>query len=191
MVSPTSLATERTTTAPKFANPAIIVQQSFLDQAFEMQRRGCPVQGCGKPFVSHAMHFNGCAAKVMFHCKKGHPWTWSSCEQLGRQSLLLNPLVPAAAVMTGLKIAPTKRFLALLQVDTHDAYYMKATSLNLLMQHTQQLYDEEVSRVQEEMMQDEVFDIGTYILTNYVVYLPFLVFGCLVYSIHVSSFLIS
>lgn len=73
----------------------------------------------------------------------------------------MNPLVPAAAVMTGLKIAPTKRFLGLLQVDTHDAQYMKSSSLNLLMQHTQQLYDEEVALVQEEMMEGEVFDIGT------------------------------
>jgi hypothetical protein len=155
------MATERVTNGPKFENPAIIVQGSFLDRAFAMQRQGCAVVGCGKPFVSNTTQFNGCAAKVIFRCQKGHPWTWSSCEQLGRQSLLLNPLVPAAAVMSGLKIAPTKRFLGLLQVDTHDAHYMKSSSLNLLMQHTQQLYDEEIALVQEEMMEGEVFDIGT------------------------------
>lgn len=162
MVSAITVATERVTNAPKFENPAIIVQESFLDLAFAMQRQGCPVKGCSKPFVSHTTNFNGCAAKVIFLCKKGHPWTWSSCEQLGRQSLLLNPLVPAAAVMSGLKIAPTKRFLGLLQVDTHDSYYMKSSSLNLLMQHTQQLYDEDMALVQEEMMEGEVFDVGAF-----------------------------
>jgi hypothetical protein len=165
VVSAITTATERLTTTPKFENPAIIVQESFLDLAFAMQRQGCPVHGCGKPFVSHVTNFNGCAAKVIFRCKKGHPWTWSSCEQLGRQSLLLNPLVPAAAVMSGLKIAPTKRFLGLLQVDTHDAYYMKSSSLDLLMRLTQQLYEKEVALVQEEMMEGEFFDLGTsYIL---------------------------
>lgn len=145
---------------PKYENPSVIVSVDLLNAAFEVQRRGCPVVGCKKPIVSNSTSVNGSAAKVTFVCKKGHPTTWTSCEQLGRQSLLLNRLVPAAAVMTGLKLAPTKRFLGLLQVDSHDAHYMKASSLDLLMCLTQQLYDEEVKRVQQEMMEDEYFDLG-------------------------------
>ena len=145
---------------PKFENPSVIVSVDLLNAAFEIQRQGCPVDGCGKPIVSNSTSVNGSAAKVTFVCKKGHPTMWTSCEQLGRQSLLLNRLVPAAAVMTGLKLAPTKRFLGLLQVDSHDAHYMKATSLDLLMRLTKQLYDEEITRVQTEMMEADAFDIG-------------------------------
>ena len=138
----------------------MIVSVKLLDDALALQRRGCPVDGCKKPLINHSTTVNGSAAKITFMCQKGHSTQWTSSEQLGRQSLLLNRLVPAAAVMTGLKIAPTKRFLGLLSVDSHDQSYMKSSSLDLLMGLTQRLYDEEVSLVQKEMMDDEFFDLG-------------------------------
>jgi hypothetical protein len=138
----------------------VIVSVKLLNDALAVQRRGCPVDGCKKPLVSHSTTVNGSAAKITFMCSKGHPTNWTSCEQLGRQSLLLNRLVPAAAVMTGLKIAPMKRFLGLLSVDSHDPTYMKTSSLDLLMGLTLRLYDEEVALVQKEMMEEEFFDLG-------------------------------
>ena len=98
--------------------------------------------------------------KITFLCSKGHPTIWSSCQQIGRQILLINKLVPAAAVMSGLKVTPMKRFLALLQIDSQNADYMKNSSLNLLVRLTNELWEEEVAVIRQLMMEDEEFDCG-------------------------------
>lgn len=148
------------TANPKFEDPSVVVSVSLLNAVVELQRGGCPLEDCNKPLISHSISVNGSAAKITFLCIRGHPTTWTSCEQLGRQALMLNRLVPAAAVMTGLKLAPTKRFMGLLQIDSHDAHYMKASSLDVLIGLTQRLYDEEIARVKNEMVQSKQFDLG-------------------------------
>lgn len=74
--------------------------------------------------------------------------------------LVFNRLVPASAVMTGLKIAPTKRFLGLLGIDSQDVDYMKVSSVDLLARLTGQLYKEEIERVQAEMKKRKSFSLG-------------------------------
>ncbi len=134
----------------------------FLDQAFTLSRAGCPLDYCRKPFVSHDITADGSAAKATFICAKGHPTTWCSSDQLGRQALLLNRLVPCAAVMSGLKIEPTRRFLGLLQVDSQGSSYVKGTSLDVLARLTNELFNEEIARVREEMKESPTFDLGLY-----------------------------
>lgn len=124
---------------------------------------GCPVDGCGKPFVSHSIRVDASSAKCTFLCKKGHPYSWTSCEQIGRQMLVLNKLVPAAAVMSGLKVVPMKRFLGLLCIDSQNADYMKKESLDALAILTNQLFNEEMERTRFEMLEESVFDAGIYI----------------------------
>jgi hypothetical protein len=85
---------------------------------------------------------------------------------------MLNRLVPAAAVMTGLKLAPMKRFMGLLQIDSHDAHYMKSSSLNVLVKLTQGLYDEEIARVQKEMKKSDEFDIGILVDVDFRICFP-------------------
>lgn len=146
---------------PKFQNPNVLVELNFLDRALAISRSSCPVDGCKKPIVSHSLRVDGAAAKATFLCARGHPTTWASCEQLGRQALMLNRLVPCAAIMAGLKILPMKRFLGLLQVDSQGSSYMKVSSVDLLARLTNQLYLEEIKRVREEMLEYESFDLGT------------------------------
>ena len=107
-----------------------------------------------------SIRIDGVAAKVEFRCTKGHPTIWTSCEQIGRQALMLNRLVPCAAVMTGLKLTPTKRFLGLLQVETQGSSYMKSSAVEILVRLTNQMYLEEIDRVREEMMESDTFDLG-------------------------------
>lgn len=149
------------TVKPKFDHPNVICSTKMLDVAFDALLDGCPVQDCGKPFVSHSeIRIDACCAKATFTCSKGHPFQWCSSDQLGRQAMLFNRLVPASAIMTGLKIAPMKRFLGLLSIDSQDPDYMKLTSINLLVELSNELYNEEVAKVQAEMKQDEKFSIG-------------------------------
>jgi hypothetical protein len=140
----------------------VVINVEFLDHAFTLSRAGCPVQDCGKPFKSHAIRVDGAAAKVTFLCTKGHPTQWTSCNQLGRQALILNRLVPCAALMSGLKLLPTKRFLGLLQIDCQGTGYMKSSAVDLLVELTDQLYKEEIARVREEMHASptHTFDLG-------------------------------
>lgn len=164
------------TTGSKFENPSVVVSVDLLNQAFELQRAGCPVEDCHKPLISHSTIVNGSAAKLTFLCTRGHPTIWTSCEQLGRQALMLNRLVPAAAVMTGLKLAPMKRFMGLLQIDSHDAHYMKSSSLNVLVKLTQRLYDEEIAGVRKEMKKSDEFDIGILVDVDFrICFLPLFV----------------
>jgi hypothetical protein len=72
----------------------------------------------------------------------------------------VNKLVPAAAVMSGLKVVPMKRFLGLLCVDSQNADYMKKGSLDLLVKLTKQLFAEEMERTRLEMRNNPVFDAG-------------------------------
>lgn len=74
--------------------------------------------------------------------------------------LILNKLVPAAAVMSGLKLVPMKRFLGLLCVDSQDADYMKKGTLNLLIKLTNDVFAEEVERTRQEMLEYKTFDVG-------------------------------
>ena len=74
--------------------------------------------------------------------------------------LVLNKLVPAAAVMSGLKVVPMKRFLGLLSVDSQNADYMKKGSLDLLVQLTDALFAEEMERTRVEMLEEANFDAG-------------------------------
>lgn len=81
--------------------------------------------------------------------------------------LLVNKLVPAAAVMSGLKVAPMKRFLGLLSVDSQDPDYMKASSLDVLIRLTDDLWAAEEERTRQEMLTEEEFDVGMSLLANY------------------------
>jgi hypothetical protein len=74
--------------------------------------------------------------------------------------LVLNRLVPAAAVMSGLKVVPMKRFLGLLCVDSQNADYMKKESLDLLVKLTNDLFAEEIERTRAEMLENPDFDAG-------------------------------
>ena len=74
--------------------------------------------------------------------------------------LVLNRLVPAAAVMSGLKVVPMKRFLGLLCVDSQNADYMKKESLDLLVKLTNDLFAEEIERTRAEMLEDPNFNAG-------------------------------
>lgn len=144
----------------KFERPHVLVEVSFLDKALTLSRAGCPLDFCLKPFVSHSIRCDGAAAKAVFVCKKGHEVTWTSCDQIGRQALLLNRLIPCAAVMTGLKIVPMKRFLGLLQIETQGSSYMKCSALNVLARLTNVMYQDEIKRVREEMMEAGTFSLG-------------------------------
>ena len=62
--------------------------------------------------------------------------------------------------MTGLKMAPMKRFLGLLQIDSQDVDYMKVSSVDLLASLTAQMYEEELARVQAEMKERKTFSLG-------------------------------
>ena len=158
----TSLADERANTQPKFAQPYAIVSLKALGESFQLVRNGCPVDGCRKPLVSQTCRVDGSCAKVTFLCAKNHPTSWTSCEQVGRQLLIVNKWVPAAAVMTGLKIVPMKRFLGLLQIDSQNADYMKSSAINVLVRLTNELYEEEVARVRECMLEFDSFDCGMF-----------------------------
>ena len=151
---------ERSTSAPKFDQPCAIVSLKELGEAFTLARTGCPVGGCGRAIASHEIRVDASCVKVTFLCEKGHPTKWTSCEQIGRQMLVVNKLVPAASVMAGLKIVPMKRFMALLQVDTQNADHMKSTSIDLLAKITKDLYDELVDVVCVSMLEDDEFDCG-------------------------------
>lgn len=74
--------------------------------------------------------------------------------------LVFNRLVPASAVMTGLKMAPMKRFLGLLEIDSQDVDYMKVSSVDLLASLTARMYEEEIARVQAEMKERKTFSLG-------------------------------
>lgn len=74
--------------------------------------------------------------------------------------LVGNKLVPVAAVMSGLKIAPMKRFLGLLSIDSQDPDYMKSTSLNILIRLTEQMYAAEEDQVRFDMFTSGQFDAG-------------------------------
>lgn len=74
--------------------------------------------------------------------------------------LVVNKLVPCATIMTGLKIAPMRRFLGLLGVDSQNPDYMKISAIDLLVKLTDDLFQEEMTKVREQMMQYEVFDCG-------------------------------
>jgi hypothetical protein len=139
------------------------VSLKLLDEAFTIARQPCPVEGCGKPIVSHSRRVDGSCAKYTFLCQKGHPTAWTSCEQIGRQMLVVNKLVPAATVMAGLKLVPMKRFLALLQVDSHNPDYMKSSTIDLLAKLTNQLWEEQVAVVRETMLEDDCFDCGVFV----------------------------
>lgn len=166
---------ERATTEPKFQDPHAIVCLKSLDQAFNIAMNPCPVSGCGKAIVSQSKAVHGSCVKFTFLCSKGHPTIWSSCEQIGRQILLVNKLVPAAAVMSGLKVTPMKRFLALLQIDSQNADYMKNSTLGLLVRLTNELWEEEVAVVRQLMMEDEEFDCGMHIvLLRFLCFIRFL-----------------
>lgn len=144
----------------KYENPVALVSLDCLDNAFKLAKSGCNVLGCLKPFVSHSVRVDGSGAKVTFVCKKGHPMNWTSCEQLGRQTILVNRLVPAAAIMTGLKLTPMRRFLGLLRVDSYGADYMKTSSLNQLIKLTEQLYEEDMNLVRADMLTKKTFELG-------------------------------
>jgi hypothetical protein len=143
-----------------FPNPNILVNVNSLNQFFAIWRKGCPLDFCRKPFESHSLRVDGVGAKATFTCKKGHPTPWTSCDQLGRQALVLNRLMPCAAVMTGLKITPTKRFLGLMEVDSQGASYMKSTAIDILARLTNEMYVEEIARVRNDMLQSATFDLG-------------------------------
>lgn len=160
-MSTTSLTDNRVNAKPKYEYPNAIVSIEFLDRAFTMSRAGCPVEGCGKLITSHSIRVDASGAKCTFLCSKGHPTSWSSSQQIGRQMLLINKLVPAAAVMSGLKLAPMKRFLGLLSVDSQDPDYMKASSLDVLIRLTNDLFAAEVEKVRQEMLTEKEFDCGT------------------------------
>lgn len=74
--------------------------------------------------------------------------------------LLVNKLVPAAAIMSGLKVVPMKRFLGLLRVDSQNADYMKKGSLDLLVTLTNDLWAEEIEKTRLEMLENSNFDAG-------------------------------
>lgn len=151
---------ERVTVKPKFENPCAIVNLQCLQAGFAQALAGCPVEGCKRPFISHSVRVDASSAKCTFICKKGHPTAWTSSEQIGRQMIVLNKLVPAAAVMSGLKIVPMKRFLGLLSVDSQNADYMKKSSLDLLAKLTSELFAEELDRTRLEMLTEPSFDAG-------------------------------
>jgi hypothetical protein len=153
---------ERVTSKPKFEDPSVIVSVSLLNDAFQRIYQGCPVDDCGKPILSHSIRVDASCAKVTFLCAKGHPFQWSSSEQVGRQMLIFNRLVPASAIMTGLKFAPMKRFLALLEIDSQDVDYMKSSTVDLLVRLADDLYQEEIKRVQAEMHAQKTFSLGIY-----------------------------
>lgn len=144
----------------KFEQPHVLVEVSFLEKALTLSRAGCPLDFCLKPFVSHSIRCDGAAAKAVFVCKKGHETTWTSCDQIGRQALLLNRLIPCAAVMAGLKIVPMKRFLGLLHIETQGSSYMKVSALDLLARLTNVMYQDEIRRVREEMLESDTFSLG-------------------------------
>lgn len=125
-----------------------------------MARAGCAQDGCGRPFDQQSLRSDASGLKIVFKCNKGHRTTWSGSELIGRQTLLVNKLVPAAAVMTGLNVAPMKRFLGLLAVDSQNADYMKKGSLDLLFKLTKQMFDEEMERTRLEMLENPFFDAG-------------------------------
>ena len=153
------------TIKPKFDDPNVIVSVKLMDDAFQRIYRGCPVGGCAKPIQSHTIRVDASCAKVTFLCTKGHPTQWSSSEQIGRQMLVFNRLVPASAVMTGLKFAPMKRFLGLLEIDTQDVDYMKSSSVDILVKLTDEMYLEEIKRVQNEMREQKTFSLGIAVFT--------------------------
>lgn len=62
--------------------------------------------------------------------------------------------------MTGLKMAPMKRFLGLLEIDSQDVDYMKVSSVDLLASLTARMYEEEIARVQAEMKERKTFSLG-------------------------------
>ncbi|MGH2639173.1 MAG: hypothetical protein ACRDF4_07845, partial [Rhabdochlamydiaceae bacterium] len=70
--------------------------------------------------------------------------------------------VPAAAVMSGHKILPTKRFLGLLEIDSQHADYMKRGTLDVLAKLTNELFAEEMERTRREMLAEPVFDAGMF-----------------------------
>lgn len=74
--------------------------------------------------------------------------------------LVVNKLVPAAAVMSGLKVVPMKRFLGMLCVDSQNADYMKKGSLDLLVKLTNDLWTEEIEKTRVEMLEKSNFDAG-------------------------------
>lgn len=77
---------------------------------------------------------------------------------------MINRLIPSAAIMTGLKITPLKRFMGLLQIDSQGQSYMKSSALDLLMQLTQVMYEEEIARVRNEMLEYTTFDLGASVI---------------------------
>lgn len=155
------LQDERVTAKPKFDDPYVLVNVQLLDRAFTMAKAGCTQKGCRKKaFQSHSIKVDASCAKITFLCGEGHPTTWASSEQVGRQMLILNKLVPAAAVMSGLKLVPMKRFLGLLCVDSQDPDYMKKGTLNLLVKLTNEVFAEEMERTRQEMLEYTTFDAG-------------------------------
>lgn len=159
---------ERATAKPKYDEPNVICSTKMLNDAFKVLLNGCPVQGCGKPITSQSeIRIDACCAKATFTCPKGHPFSWTSSEQFGRQSLVFNRLVPASAAMTGLKIAPMRRFLGLLGIDSQDPDYMKSSSINLLVSLSNTMYEEEVAIVQAEMLEENKFSIGMFVFPKF------------------------
>lgn len=72
----------------------------------------------------------------------------------------MNKLVPAAAVMCGLKIVPMKRFLGLLSIDSQNADYMKKSSLDVLVRLANELFVAEMENTGREMLDHPEFDAG-------------------------------
>lgn len=57
-------------------------------------------------------------------------------------------------------MAPMKRFLGLLEIDSQDVDYMKVSSVDLLASLTARMYEEEIARVQAEMKERKTFSLG-------------------------------
>ena len=100
--------------------------------------------------------------------------------------LVVNKLVPAAAVMSGLKVVPMKRFLGLLCVDSQNADYMKKGSLDLLVKLTNDLWTEEIEKTRVEMLEKSNFDAGMSSFSS--LFLSF--FFLLSFSFFLCSFLV-
>lgn len=177
---------ENPTSAPNFETPHAVVDVDFLNRAFKLLETGCPLDFCTKKIVSHVIRVDGAGAKVEFRCEKGHPTQWTSSELLGRQALLLNRLIPCAAVMAGLKITPLRRFLGLLQIESQGQTYMKSSAIDLLARLTNDLYLEEITRVRTEMKAADTFDLGILCLHRPFLFMIYVRIGWLI-----SSFLSS
>lgn len=60
-------------------------------------------------------------------------------------------------------MAPMKRFLGLLEIDSQDVDYMKVSSVDLLASLTARMYEEEIARVQAEMKERKTFSLGIFL----------------------------